>query len=654
MNLVARLGRLSFIFVVAPLAPWLSGACGSEIEAQNNNSPDAAFAIKAPLAWNRTDRYEPPNFENFFPDDAEGGKQLDRLLEGELTEQSIKERLAIIRRGLRNTSQYRTTLLGSVGNQLIWNKDPQDPRAIELMYHASAAPDAEVAHYALYHGPTVVSQRTPNLVRMLMERYQSLDRQMQERIAWGMNTYGDKELTRRLLLDLLDTHEQRDAETLGAAVDTYERVFQTPPPDKDRFDRVGKWVVVFHRTDLSADHPRAAEILREMLTPVFRNREERMIDFVTRVDGQYEAAVVLVEGMGPRADLTARLSRRVSCRIDSNEMLSPRTLQESRLREFARHMPEDLPDHARPTYTRPPAGASYAYSAPEFIAPDFEAYFADDPEAGARLDQVYQGRETIELADGELLDLFRRGVRRSTHSPSVMFGWIAGSLGWPPDPRLTEILYQAVDPQAPLEVRDAGIYHGFGLGTEKTKNILEAMHRVYMAPPFDRTTNGNMRSRILWGVRDHEDDKQYLATRFAAALRDHASLSTEALQQADHAYRELTGHAPTNAAEYASRGVYLVVCQDESSSSIERTKERVNQVLGDSPQLIDSKFLQRDGGVTALLVVQGAGKVKRLAEKLQADANLRVVFADLLTAELIDQADDEGLREFRKHVPADR
>lgn len=113
-------------------------------------------------------------------------------------------------------------------------------------------------------------------------------------------------------------------------------------------------------------------------------------------------------------------------------------------------------------------------------------------EAGARLDQVYAHCETIELTDRELLDLFRRGVRRSAHSPNIMFGWIVGALGWPQDPLQTEILYQARDPQAPSEVRKAGVYYGFGLGTQKTRNILEVLYRVYMAPPFDRTTNGNM------------------------------------------------------------------------------------------------------------------------------------------------------------------
>lgn len=610
-----------------------------------------AFKIELPFAWNRTDQYEPPNYEAFFPDDVEAGKQLDLMLEGKLKVASVDERLALIRHGLRNISHHRTTLLGSVGNQFIWKKREQDPRAIELMYHASAADDNGVAHAALYHGPTVVSQRTPNLVRMLMEKYQSLDGQMQRRIAWGMRTYGDKEHTRKLLLDLLNDYESLDDATVCAALDTYQAVFETEPPDMDRFDNVGTWVIAFHRTDVSADHPRAAEILREELDRPFRGREERLIDFVTRVDDGHETAVALVQGMGPRRDLTAFLSDRLHHSIDFNEMLSARTLQERRLREFARHLPEGLPQHALPAYTRPPAGASYAYSADEFVAPDFEAYFADDTEAGKKLDQVYANRDAVELSDRKLLELFRRGIRRSARSPNMMFGWISSALGWPRDPLLTEILYQAVDPDAPPDVRKAGIYYGFGLGTTKTRNILEAMYRVYMAPPFDPTTNGNMRSRILWGVRDHEDDKHFLATRFEKALQDHDSLSDEAIRQADVAYRQLTGKEPPNAAEYASRGIYLVMFQDNASPSIEESQRRMTERLGSSQNLIDTKFVKDGDRVTVLAVVRGAAGRQWLIENLQTEPRLAISFAELLTKSLIDQVDGNMLREFEKYLP---
>ena len=644
-------------FGLAAAMTWaLCGPGTNTAFAQDTSSDDRiAFKIEPPLAWNRADRHEPPNYEVFFPNDVEAGQQLDLLLEGKHKTASVDERLALIRRGLRNTSHHRTTLLGAVGNEFVWNKEHQDPRAIELLYHASASADAGVAHYALYHGPTVVSQRTPNLIRMLMQRYQSLDGQMQRRIAWGMQTYGDKDHTRELLLELLNGHETLDDATVCAALDTYQAVFETAVPDVDRFHNVGQWVVAFHRTDLSADHPRAAKILRDDLDHIsLRNQQLQLIDFVTRVDDGHETAVALVRGVGSRNALRTFLSERVNCKVDFDEMLSPRTLRERRLREFARHLPDGLPAGALPAYTRPPTGASYAFRAATFVAPDFEGFFADDADAGMKLDQVYVDRGTMDLSDRALLELFRRGVRGSTRSPNEMFGWISGCLGWPRDPLLTEILYQAVDPQAPLAVRDAGIYYGFGLGTAKTRNILEAMFRVSMTPPFDRTTNGNMRARILWGVRDHEDDKHYLATRFAETLRDHAALADAAVLQADAAYRQLTSEEPPNAADYASRGLFLVMILDPSSRSIEELKRRMAQRLADAQHLIDQKFVENDGEAMVLAVVRGTAGRKWLVGAVQSDPKLRVVFADLLTRELIDQADNNVLRDFEKLLPASR
>jgi hypothetical protein len=614
----------------------------------------AAVQIKPPFAWNRADRYEPPNFDAFFPDDAEAGKQLDQWLEGKLTDLSVDERLALIRCGLRNTSHYRTTLLGSLGNQFIWNKDSQDPRAIELMYHASTAPNPEVAHYALYHGPTVVSQRTPNLVRMLMEQYQSFDREIQHRIAWGMKTYGDKEVTRKLLLDLLDAHQNLDAVTVASTLVTYEAVFDRVPPEMDRFKDLAEWVIVFHRIDLSSDHPRAAEILRSAVVDALRDQKEKLIDFVTRVDGKYESAVVLVKGVAARNRLSTNLSPRVKYRITRNEVFSPRTLQECRLREFTRHLPGGLPQRALPEYTRPPAVASYAHRADELRAPDFEAFFADDLEAAAKLDALFDNRESLELTDRQLLELFRRGMRRSAHAPNELFGWIAGALGWPNDPLLTEIFYQTLDPKAPLKVRDAGIYYGFGLGTAKTKNILRALYRVYMAPPFDRSTNGNMRSRILWGVRDHEDDKHFLTTQFERALQDHTSLSNEALRQADIAYHELTGREPPNASDYASRGHYLVVAVDGDSKSIDESKRQIQERIGNSQHMVDMKFAAgEDEDILVMSVVRGTAGMQWLVEALQAEPQLPIVYADLLTAEIINQAENDILREFEKHLTAE-
>ena len=610
--------------------------------------------IEPPFAWNRTDKYVPPDFEAFFPDDKAAGAQLDQMIDGKLKVSSIDERLALIRRGLRNCSRHRTTLLGQVGNQYIWNRKEQDPRAIELMYHASVSNLPGVAHSALYHGPMVVSDRSANLVRMLMEQYPQMPWHEKHRIAWGMRTYGDKEQTRKLLSGLLDDHRQLNDLTVGATLETWQAVFETDPPGLERFDDLGLWIIAFHRPDVSATHPRAAEILRKMVMKPFGTRQDAVLAFLTRVDEGYETAIVLVKGLKNRRLLEYIISKRMHLELDCNELFTALVLQTRRLNELARFLPEGSPRSNLPDYTRPPVGATYAYEAAEYVAPDYEAYFADDPAAGKQLDDVYAKRDQLNLTDAELLELFRQGLRHSKHSrysPNHMIGWISSALGWPRDPRLTEIFYQALDPTGPPGLRYAAIYHGFGPGTKKTKNVLRALFHVYMAPPFDATTNHNMRTRILWGMGNHEDDKYYLSTLFAKALREHEQLSEVALGQAGSAYRQLTGSEPPNAEEYASRGVYVVICSGRPARTLEEAQQSVSRRLGKSEHVLLTQGLDEKGEKNVIVLVRGRAGLDWLVENLKAEPHLPIYFAGLLTRELIERG--KYFKGFEKYLPAE-
>lgn len=614
------------------------------------------FQIETPYAWNRTDKYVPPDFEAFFPDDRVAGMQLDRMIDrlqdGTLKIEDVDEPLALIRRGLRNCSKHRTALLSLVGNQYIWNRKEQDPRAIELMYHASVSDLPGVAHDALYHGPTVVSDRSANLVRMLMERYPSLNTRMQRRIAWGMRTYGDKEQTRKLLQGLLDDDKQLSDLTVGATLETWQAVFETDPPDPQRFDDLGLWMVAFHRADVSVTHPRAAELLREMVQKPLGGQAGALLEFVTRVDDGRETAVVLVKGLKARRLLVHYIETQRNAELDFNELFSARGLLGRRLRDFAPYLPAGSPIGTLPTYTDPPAGAKYAYQAAKFVAPDYEGYFADDPEAGKQLDEIYANGGKMDLSDAELLDLFRRGLRRSKNSPNILFGWIASALGWPRDPRLTEIFYQALDPSGPPEVRQAAVYYG-ALGVKKTGNVLQALFRVYMAPPFDVIANQNMRSRILSSVRDHEDEKYYLSTQFAQALREHDQLSDDALRMASLAYRQLTGLKPPHADEYASRGVYLVVCSGRPAKTLEEAEQLVSRRLGENEHVMLTQGLDQKGQKNVMVLVRGIAGYEWLIENLKAKPRVLVYFGGLLTREMIE-GNRQMLKGFEKYLPAEK
>lgn len=640
-----------FLTLVIAFACGVAGR-GPAFAEENSTAETIPFQIEPPFAWNRTDKYVPPDFEAFFPADRVAGMQLDRMIEGKLKVTDTAERLALIRRGLRYCSRHRTTLLGQVGNQFIWNRKEQDPRAIELMYHASVSENAEVAHAAFYHGPTVVSDRSANLVRMLMEQYPMLPERRRYRIAWGMRTYGDQEQTRKLLAGLLDDYRQLSDLTVCAALETWQDVFETDPPDLERFDDLGLWMVAFHRTDVSATHPRAAEILRAVVLKVLRGHEDALLEFVTRVDDGHETAVVLVKGRKARQWLVDYLEKRNYAEIDFNVLLTAQGLQERRLREFAPYLPAGSPVYRLPTYTRPPAGAKYAYDAEEFVAPDFNTYFADDKQAGKELDEVYANREQLKISDAELLDLFRRGLRHSTHSPHEMFGWIFGALGWPRDPRLTEIYYQALDPAGPLEVRQAALYYGFGLGTEKTENVLQAMFHVYMAPSFDAMTDRSMRKAILWSLGTHEDNKHYMATLFAQALRKHDQLSDSTLQMVALAYQQLTGSEPPRADEFASRGVYVVICSGRPARTLEEAEQLVSRRLGESEHVILTQGLDEKGQKNVIVLVRGRAGLNWVIENLKAEPRLPIYFADLLTREMIERG--KYFKGFEKYLPAEK
>jgi len=156
-----------------------------------NSSPSA------PLAWQRTDRYVPPDPNGFFPDDPQGGKQLDALFQAaDKDQRSDEEILSTVRQGFRCTKQYRTLILQWIGNRYIWGKDPQNPRAVEIMYHAVPLE----RHYAVYFGLSVVRNKTPNVLRTLADI--CMEGQEVGRITWGL---GDQ---REALLVYITPHLQ--------------------------------------------------------------------------------------------------------------------------------------------------------------------------------------------------------------------------------------------------------------------------------------------------------------------------------------------------------------------------------------------------------------------------------------------------------------
>jgi hypothetical protein len=119
-----------------------------------------------PLAWQRTDRYVLPDPNGFFPDDAEGGKRLDTLSQAvDKDSRPDEEILTTVRKGLRRTTQPRSLILRWIGDQYIWNKEPQNAQAIEIIYQAIPWERSDPGSSAL----SAVKDKSPNILRTLAE-----------------------------------------------------------------------------------------------------------------------------------------------------------------------------------------------------------------------------------------------------------------------------------------------------------------------------------------------------------------------------------------------------------------------------------------------------------------------------------------------------
>lgn len=151
-------------------------------------------------AWQRTDKYAPPDFNGFFPDDSEGGQRLDAMAtSGQLERLPAEEMVPVVQRGLRAMRGRRLGVLRSLGNRFIWGQPDQNPAAIELMYHAAGCPPApgleEIAQNGVYFGLSVVKTKSPNVLRTLVDLcVSSNDPNILERVAWGIRSQMDEGL----------------------------------------------------------------------------------------------------------------------------------------------------------------------------------------------------------------------------------------------------------------------------------------------------------------------------------------------------------------------------------------------------------------------------------------------------------------------------
>lgn len=123
---------------------------------------NAAEETKPVYDWQLKDSYNPPDFEKYFPDDKEAGKELDKLVQALAEEMdklnsrrtqnpdrsrvlSMIDDLAMIRNGLRNASQRPNFLFGLIARKSIGQtrEHPEvvNAEGVEILYHAADPED---------------------------------------------------------------------------------------------------------------------------------------------------------------------------------------------------------------------------------------------------------------------------------------------------------------------------------------------------------------------------------------------------------------------------------------------------------------------------------------------------------------------------------
>src|SRR5687767_10829307 len=100
----------------------------------------AAIATARGFSWQDSPEYRPPDFEANFPHDPVASKRLEEIIPALERGQPPTNTVELLRLGLRALPIDRQMqALRGFGNSFIWNKSPQNPHAIELMYHAAAS-----------------------------------------------------------------------------------------------------------------------------------------------------------------------------------------------------------------------------------------------------------------------------------------------------------------------------------------------------------------------------------------------------------------------------------------------------------------------------------------------------------------------------------
>ena len=265
----------------ALIVPVLAILLGTTLAAASTVLAHPATTQETPLAR--------PDFEAYFPDDAEGGLALDRY-HADRSRAGLGDEayIALVRSGLRRTTTRKLFVLREFGNRFVWGKHPQRADAIELMFHA-ADPRPEMQKYdtlsnAVYFGLSVVNDKAPRILDALVDIAMKTEKaDTIGRIAWGASDEKDELIAR--LQPLLASEDPATAEKARDLL----RIFRGEESARERSRRRA---VQKAREEYAAELPGIRRALREGTS------EERR----AALDRMWETSLILIMEKDALAD----------------------------------------------------------------------------------------------------------------------------------------------------------------------------------------------------------------------------------------------------------------------------------------------------------------------------------------------------------------
>jgi len=241
----------------------------------------------------------------------------------------------------------------------------------------------------------------------------------------------------------------------------------------------------------------------------------------------------------------------------------------------------------------PRVGKAHAWQSEDpYVPPDFEGFFPDNPDAGKRLDALWDDRRKDRRDDAEILTIVRNGLRRTTKHRTSILRWIGNKYIWnqkDQHPDAIEITYHATDGER-FGTRHYAVYFGLSVVHKKTPAILRTLADLCM-----RVDDPNDLGRVAWGCSSQRAELlQYLKPYEEsedAAVREKADVVRRIIQGKLKAFDWAGSRAEARAREKYVGQLPKIREELKSGDSAAR-RELLRQIQGEAITLImDDSFL---------------------------------------------------------------